>query len=443
MSKKIVLLILVSALFFTSSCSILEEILDFDFSGGNVDYVKSDLDFEIMETHAKESDLLSMTNVDFAVTMFQKLIADEENIIFSPFSLYLALNMTLAGAESTTEDAILQALMLKNREDVILPEESVHRTMNNHLFQIRDSEDANIGNKKADAFQLNIANSMWCQSDFEFEDEFLDTLALYYDAGVYTVDFKTDPDGSRKAVNDWVEKETEEKIKDILPPNSVDTLTRLILANALYFNGSWDTPFERYNTEKAPFYRLDGSEVSVDMMSISGESYPYYWNESYQIVTLPYISSDFSMMVIVPDQGTFEEFEENLSGEWLYEMLDEPSYRPVDLSIPKFDFDYQFNATQVLSEMGMAEAFDPMEADFSGITKEESLVITSVLHKATISVDENGTEAAAATTIMFGLGSAPPDPNEPVQLIIDRPFVFLIQHEPTGTILFMGHVLEP
>ena len=200
-------------------------------------------------------------------------------------------------------------------------------------------------------------------------------------------------------------------------------------------------PFDENGTSDEPFYLLDGLEVTVEMMSLFGERFLYADGEGYQAIRLPYLSPDFVVTVIVPDADEFTAFEESLNSEVMNSLRNEMSYVEVNLRMPKFDFETSIDANDALVTLGMGEAFDPEHADFSGITEFEDLMITDVLHKATITVDEQGTEAAAATAVIVGVTSAMP--GEPVSLVIDRPFLFLIEHQPTGTILFMGRVLQP
>ncbi|MFW5713189.1 MAG: serpin family protein, partial [Brevefilum sp.] len=274
-----------------------------------------------------------------------------------------------------------------------------------------------------------------------FKAAFLDILARNYGAGMYNVDYQSDAEGAREAINQWIENETEEKIKDLIPPGVLTDLTRLVLANAIYFNGSWRYTFDEDATEPAPFTLLDGSEVSVDMMKLSGERLAYTDGDDYKAVRLPYLSPDFVMTIFVPDENGFEEFETALDAEKIESITSELMMQPVNLQMPKFDYETSTNAKEPLSALDMAEAFNSELADFSGMTEVERLYISDVLHKATITVDEEGTEAAAATVVIMTAESAAPD--EPISLIIDRPFLFMIQHEPTGTILFMGRVLQP
>jgi serpin B len=309
------------------------------------------------------------------------------------------------------------------------------------LLAIEASQELGQDEMEGDQFQLNIANSIWGQSDYSFKEEFLDILAQHYSSGIYSVDFRQNPEGARNAINGWVAEETEDKIEDLIPAGAIDPLTRLVLANAIYFNGSWLHPFSQNATAQAPFYTLDGSEISVDMMKLYGERFLYHQGQNYQALNLPYLSSDFVMTLMVPDAGAYDDFEASLTLEGLSEMLAGMSFERVDLEMPKFDFESSVDANDPLIALGMGDAFDPDRADFSGITDEEELMITDVLHKATITVDEEGTEAAAATAVIIGVTSAMPD--EPISLVIGRPFMFMIRHLRTNTIMFMGRVVQP
>ena len=378
--------------------------------------------------------ILVQDNTQFGMKFFELIRTDGENVIFSPISISLALSMTLAGAESSTEQAMKEALQLS------LLEEEIHPAFNAILLAIEKSQEDLPEDSEGSKFQLNIANSIWTQTGYDFKEIFMDTLARHYGAGIYNVNFMEDPESARLAINDWIEEETEEKIKDIIPPGAINTLTRLVLANAIYFNGSWRYPFKESATTQAPFKLLDGSESNVDMMTLSGESLLYSKGENYQAVQLPYLSPDFVMTILVPDEAAFLDFESSIDTEKLGNILNELSFRPVNLKMPKFDFTTSVNAKDPLSTLGMEEAFFADSADFSGITDLEKLYISDVLHKATITVDEQGTEAAAATVVIMRAESMPA---EPISLIIDRPFLFFIRHESSGTILFMGHVVEP
>jgi serpin B len=400
------------------------------------EYVKSGLARELdPSVDAADIGTLVTDNTAFALDFYQQIRDSEGNLIFSPFSLSVALTMALAGAEGSTQAGMADALNLS------LPEETLYPTFDALLLAIQASEAQVNEEREGNPFQLNIANSLWGQAGFSFEEPFLDTLAQYFGAGLYTVDYQQAPEAARQAINAWIGDETEGKIPDLIPEGAIDALTRLVLANAIYFNGSWLYPFNEDQTAEAPFYLLDGTEASGEMMHLNGEHLAYAGGEGYQVVQLPYLSSDFAMTLWVPDSGNFEAFEAGLSLDQMAAFKAQMSMVEVNLQMPKFDFETSTGANDPLRALGMSDAFDPELADFSGMTLEDKLMITDVLHKATITVDENGTEAAAATAVIMGVTSAMP--GEPISLVIDRPFLFTIEHLPTGTILFMGRIVAP
>ena len=378
---------------------------------------------------------LSEANAAFAFNFYNQIKDKPGNLVFSPLSLSLALSMTMAGAQGTTLSEMQQALAVGDLGD------AVHPGMNALLQALAASEAEEDRKAGGDPFQLNIANSTWGQAGFEINPAFLDLLAQHYGAGVYQVDFAQDPEFARQAINDWVADATAEKIPSLIPEGAINSLTRLVLANAIYFNGSWYYPFYEEATEKADFKLLDGSVSSVEMMQLGTERLAYARAEDYQLLRLPYLSQDFGMLLIVPDEGAFGEVEAGLDAQRFLDSQAEMQSRPVFLKMPKFDFESATDASEPLKQMGMPTAFDPVMADFSAITGKPDLYITDVLHKATVSVNEKGTEAAAATAVIMAIKSAPPQ--EPINLVIDRPFLFAIQHLPSNTILFIGRVLQP
>ncbi|MDF1519917.1 MAG: serpin family protein [Brevefilum sp.] len=434
MNKRFSLLLLITILL-TTGCTAVD-LSDGEAPVNNNNYAKSSLNREVdPDISLEKIQSLAQDNTRFALSFYGRIRDEKDNIIFSPISLSLALSMTLAGAESGTEQGMIEALQLS------LPENEIYPSFNALLLEIEKSQNKTLEGSDGNQFQLNIANSLWGQAGYKFESDFLDTLAKNYGAGMNIVDYKTNPEESREIINQWVEKETEQKIQDLIPPGAIDPLTRLILANAIYFKGSWLLPFRENGTEKAPFYTLDGSEMEVDMMQLFGENLRYYRGENFQAFDLPYLSKDFSMRVILPDKENFLDFEEELNAKILMDIDDNMRSQRVNLRMPKFDYESTVNANEPLIALGMSDAFDPSTADFSGINQANELFITDVLHKATITVDEEGTEAAAATAVIMGLKSMAPE--DPVELTVDRPFLYFIQHHPTGTILFFGRVVQP
>lgn len=372
-------------------------------------------------------------NTAFALDLYRELAGKGGNLFYSPFSISQALAMTYAGARGNTASQMSGALHFT------LAQESLHPAFNSLGLELASrSEIEDL--PKDQRFKLNIANAIWGQKDYEFLPEFLDMLAKNYGAGMRLVDYLADPEKARLEINNWVADQTEGKIKDLIPQGAIDGLTRLVLTNAIYFNASWQHPFEESLTEPQPFHLLDGSTVDADMMQQS-ESFGYYRGGGYQAVELPYSGDQLAMWVILPDEGQFAEFEASLDPGVLDEIQNGMSYPQVNLWMPKFSFSAEFMLKPTLSALGMTDAFDESLADFSGMTGSRDLFISKVIHKAFVDVDESGTEAAAATAVIMKLTSAPSE--EPVELKIDRPFIFLIRDLPTGSVLFLGRVLDP
>jgi serpin B len=285
---------------------------------------------------------------------------------------------------------------------------------------------------------LHIVNAIWGQKGYHFLPTFLDVLAENYGAGLRTLDFASAPEESRLIINNWVSDQTEGRIEDLIPQGMIDILTRLVLTNAIYFNAAWQYPFNEAVTSDSQFYRLDGGEVAVPMMRLT-ESFGYTEDDNYQAVELPYDGGELSMVILLPRAGQFEAFEESLNAEQVNAIVSALDQRQVALAIPKFEFDSAFKLKEALMAMGMPIAFTE-GADFSGMTGGRDLFISAVVHKAFVSVDEAGTEAAAATAVIMKVTALP---GTPVEFTANRPFIFLIRDIETGSILFIGRVLNP
>jgi serpin B len=292
--------------------------------------------------------------------------------------------------------------------------------------------------KDEEGFRLNIVNAIWGQQDYRFLPEFLDVLAENYGAGLRVLDFVNSPEESRITINDWVSEQTEGRIEDLIPEGVIDTLTRLVLTNAIYFNAAWQFPFNEDATADGPFYLLNGGEVSVPMMKQT-ESLGYAEGHDYQAVELLYDGRELSMIILLPGDGQFETFESTMDYRMIKDIISDLEKQQVSLTMPRFEFESEFSLKQALTTMGMPVAFST-DADFSGMTGNRDLFIDDVLHKAFVSVDEAGTEAAAATAVVMTLTAVP---GPPVEVTVDRPFIFLIRDIETGTVLFMGRVLNP
>ncbi len=380
---------------------------------------------------------LAAGNRAFAFDFYQAVRSEDGNLFYSPHSISVALAMTYAGARAETEAQMAQTLHFT------LPQERLHPAFN-ALALALDSRGQEVGTpEEGQRFQLSVANSIWGQQGFPFLSDFLDTLAVNYGSGLRLVDFTTAAEPARLEINDWVSQQTNDRIKDLIPEGGITDLTRLVLVNAIYFNASWMYPFDETLTQDSPFNLLDGSQVSAQMMTFfHPEKANYARGDGYQIVELPYLGETVAMDVLVPDAGKFADFEANLDAAQFEAILAEMKPASVALTMPKFSFDKNFNLAEALAGMGMPTAFSPGQADFSGIDGSQELSISAVFHKAFVSVDEAGTEAAAATAVMMTLTMEGPR-LEQVELRIDHPFIFVIRDIPTGEILFVGRVLNP
>jgi serpin B len=370
-------------------------------------------------------------NSAFAFELYQALREQDGNLFYSPHSISVALAMTYAGARSQTAEQMAATLQF------LLEQERLHPAFNWLDFELASRGEGAEG-KDGDGFRLNIVNAIWGQKDYEFLSDFLDVLAENYGAGLRILDFMNETEKSRLTINEWVSDQTEGRIKDLIPQGAIDALTRLVLTNAIYFNAAWENTFDEDVTADGPFYLRDGGQVTVPMMKQT-ESFGYTEGEGYQAVELRYDGNELSMVILLPEAGQFQAFEEGLQAQQVCDIISDLQPTGVALTMPKFEFDSEFSLTDTLAGMGMPIAFSG-DADFSGMTGTLALYISEVIHKAFVSVDEAGTEAAAATAVIMP-ESGPPE--LPVEVTIDRPFIFLIRDIETGAILFVGRVMNP
>jgi serpin B len=399
----------------------------------SAEMVKSDKARDTSPSGSGLSELVE-GNSEFAFALYQQLKEQNDgNIFYSPYSLSLALAMAYAGAEGETADEMADALHFT------LSDEALHEAFN-YLAQELEKRGENIYATSDDdkGFQLNVVNDAWGQKNFEFLAGYLDTLAVNYGAGLRILDFINDAEGARKPINQYISDQTNGKIEDLIPEGAISELTRLVLTNAIYFNANWQFPFAEDATGSGLFTLLDGSQVDVDMMH-QMHSFNYVQGDGYQAVELPYEEGQLSMLVLIPDEGRFEAFENSLDLSLVDDVIAGLYSQTLILALPKFQFDSSFGLKQALSAMGMQQAFSDV-ADFSGITGGRDLFISDVIHKAYVSVNEAGTEAAAASAVIMVASGMP---SEPLTLSINRPFIFLIRDIPTGSILFIGRVMNP
>jgi len=371
----------------------------------------------------------------FAFDLYQAVRTSDGNLFYSPYSISLALAMTYAGARGETASQMADVLHYS------LPNDRLHSAFNALDLDLARRPEQAADVDKDQRFELNIVNSLWGQTGWPFLPEYLDLLALNYGAGMRLVDFQNAPESARRQINEWVSDKTNKRIKDIIPPGVLDPSTRLALANAIYFKATWEYEFDPNETSDEPFHLLDGETVSVPMMGMeTGRNFAYASGNGWQAVALPYKGGLTEMVIIVPDAGNFEAFESTLTADRYDEILSALEPKKVILSMPKFTFETRYGLSDTLIQMGMQDAFDPSLADFSGMDGQRILFIGDALHEAFVAVDEKGTEAAAATVVIMGMGAMMP---EGIVLTIDRPLLFFIRDVPTGTILFMGRVVDP
>jgi serpin B len=429
--RRAILVLLVIAIVGVTGCSAVGEPKGGRAPGAAVASNKE----RVVSPNVPDADLSELTegNTAFALDLYRFLAGQQgdDNLFYSPYSISLALAMTYAGARGETEAQMADALRFSLSQDALHP---ALNALDQELAQRGEGAEG----KDDEGFRLNIANAIWGQQDYEFLDPFLDVLATNHGAGLRVLDFAAAPEESRLTINDWVSEKTEGKIEDLIPQGLIGPLTRLVLTNAIYFNAAWASPFEEGATEEGPFTLPDGTEVTVPLMRQT-ESFGYAEGEGYQAVELPYDGRELSMVILLPSREGFEAFEESLDGERLQAIVEDLEYGQVFLTMPKFEFDSGFSLKEALIAMGMPAAFSA-EADFSGMTGDRALSIADVIHKAFVSVDEEGTEAAAATAVVMVESAMP---GQPVEVTVDHPFIFLIRDIQTGTILFVGRVLDP
>lgn len=374
---------------------------------------------------AESVDSLSGAMNGFSFEMYSELgINSDENVFFSPYSIFVALAMTYEGAHGDTAAQMKNVLGFEQNDEVSLC--SFGRIYN--LLNI-DSE-----------YTLNTANALWTMKDYPFLEEYLNFVDNYYMGKATDVDF-TNPSEAAEIINSWVEENTGGKIEDMLSSSDISPSTVLILSNAIYFKGLWMTQFDIEDTVDRDFEITPTEIVQVPTMVLTGseESFNYSETDDLQILELPYKGDAVSMIIILPKENNISSVEQMLNNENLATWMDSMYPTVVDIYLPKFTHKTEYNLKEMLIAMGMDIAFSP-DADFSGMNGYGDLFIEKVLHKAFIEVNEKGTEAAAATTVHI-LERATPE--QPKVFDANHPFIYLIQHKETETILFMGKVVDP
>ena len=368
---------------------------------------------------------ISDSNNQFAFDLYSKLSEEEGNIFFSPWSITAALAMTYEGARGETANEIARTL---------------HFPEDYGLLRLSYVELNSKINSKDSKYNLSTANAFWVQKDFGILDEYVNVLQKYYDASANLVDFIKATEEARQTINKWVEDKTNDKIKDLIPVGVLDAATRLVLTNAIYFKANWLVQFDKEETKNEEFKVNNEKTVIVPIMRYTESRFNYAETDESQILELLYEGNNLSMIILLPKNDDLEKVESSLSTVKFTEWVTKLKEQNVDVFIPRFTFDSKYFLSKNLKEMGILSSFDPLEADFSGIDGKKDLVISDVIHQAFVDVNEEGTEAAAATAVVIGIISIPP----PTPIFrADHPFIFIIQERENNTILFIGRVSDP
>jgi serpin B len=394
--------------------------------------IAPDVDDETLSELARETN-------DLAFDLYGELTEANpgENLLVSPVSVTTALSMAYAGARGETREQMREAL------HYTLDGETHHGAFNALQRELNargdgiDEEDIPDDFDSDDdpvPFQLNLVNAVWGQEEFPFRDSYLDVLEDHYGGGLRKVDYKSDPEAARKEINDWVANRTVGRITDLFPADSITIDTRLVLANALYFKANWLHTFDEGSTTREEFTSLDGEASEVPMMDQS-VSVPYAEVDGAKAIDLPYLDEEVSMLLLLPPEGEFKSYEQSMDRSTLTQFVDSFETLKINLSLPRFEFESSFSLPEVLEKLGMPIAFSP-GANFSGMSPRP-LKLDDVFHDTYIAADEQGTEAAAASAVEVVAVSSPAG-----WFTANRPFLFAIRDRPTGTILFLGRVID-
>lgn len=376
---------------------------------------------------------VSSSHNNFAFHLYEKIgRGKDENVFVSPYSIVSALSMCFAGARKNTEQQLKKVLHYLN-----LSNEDVHK--GNALLMKKLGQLPGV--------TLNVANKLYPNVGFKVEKDFIEILGKHYNSEIQQVDY-TKAAEAAKTINDWVALQTKDKIKDLVPESVINDLVRLILVNAIYFKGNWLNKFNKEKTRKEPFHLQDGTSKEVDMMVMLDKKFRLLIspeNLKASVCRFPYEGNNLSMTIILPHEGIkINEVEASLNAELLNTILTQPVFEgKVHVYIPKFKFEKSQELSDILKEMGASDAFDEARADFTGINKDPSgLYISKVIHKAVVEVNEEGTEAAAATAVIMMTRCARIEP-PPEEFKCDRPFIFLIHDNQDNTVLFLGKYSKP
>jgi len=383
------------------------------------------------DTGATQEGVEELVNANnrFAFEFYSELLKTgnkDENIFYSPYSIFSALAITFEGAGGQTAEEMKSTLHLPTNVTLLRP----------NFAAIYNNINAKTGN-----YELRTGNALWIQKDYPISEDYKKVVEEYYGGKAANVDFERETEKSRETINSFIAEQTNNKIKELIPKEALTSDTRLVITNAIYFKGVWQWQFNKSKTYEEDFKVAPNKTVKVQMMHMKpkDEVFNYTELDNLQILELPYKNGSVSMLILLP-KTNIEEIEANLTYEKLKEyrsMLKETELS--DIYLPRFEFSTKYNLNQILENLGMKTAFDPLTANFSKLTNAERLYISLVLHQAYINVSEEGTEAAGATAVIISKASKPSE----IVFKVDHPFIFIIQERTTGNILFMGKLVDP
>jgi len=366
-------------------------------------------------------------NTVFALGMYQELSSKEGNLFFSPYSISSALGMTYAGARNNTEKEIKQVLHFPGEPGAL-------------CRSFGELQEGLNSVQKAGEIKLSIANAIWYEKSYTFLPSFINLVQNDYRSKVALADFVGNAEAERKVINTWVEKQTNDKIKNLIPMGILNPLTRMVLVNAIYFKGDWESQFKEINTRELDFNVTASKKVKTKMMYQQGD-FLLAEDENTQALEMTYKGDRLSMLVLLPKQkNEISELEKTLTAEKLNGLIAKLRDTKVQVTFPKFKVETGYDLVPPFMKLGMKDAF-AQRADFSGMDGTKDLYISAIMHKAFVEVDEKGTEAAAATAVVMTLESVSFSP--PYKFNADHPFLFLIRDNVTGSILFMGRMVNP
>ena len=400
---------------------------------------------------AAEFDAAAKATNELGIDLYHKLATGDENLCLSPYSIQSALAMTFAGADGDTRAEMARVLHFSNDGDAIHASfaslQSALHEMSKKTEKIAEQSKKRSG--PSEPITLAVANRLFAQSGYDFRDPFRESVKKFYGAPFETLDFKQNPERERAHINKWVAEQTRDKIRDLIPQGAIKELTRLVLANAIYLKAPWGSEFDGRWTEPKPFHVHGGASVDVPTMK-NRKSYGYAKRDGFAVVALPYSGGELQFVILLPDEvNGLAKLESKLNADLLTQCA-KLEVQDVDLELPKFKFEPPtIPLGETLQALGMKTAFDVPQgsANFDRMSPckpDKYLAISNVFHKTFIAVDEKGTEAAAATAVvMMELTARFEKPKEPFHVKVDRPFLYAIQHVPSGACLFIGRVTDP